>query len=336
MNSATPQNSASQPTPKFDFAVGGQAVIEGVMMRSANYTIVSVRRQDGQIISNQEFYQNLSRRFKLLGLPLVRGVVNLFEMMFIGTKALSFSSKQFMADLEEEIDKSPEAKSAQKTQTAEKSSWKENLSLIATIAFSLGLSIFLFKFLPLWVTTFLSDNFTAVSSNYIIFNLIDGILKTSFFILYIWLISLMPDLYRVFQYHGAEHKSIMTYEAGKELTVENARLQTRFHPRCGTSFILVVFLISIMVYTVVPRHPDFWINFAIRLIFLPIIAAFSYEFLKFSAKSKSPAVGLLAKPGLLMQRLTTKEPDDQMLAVALNSLKLALEMETKSKLNVIK
>lgn len=324
--------SKSQPTPKFDFAVGGQAVIEGVMMRSANYTIVSVRRQNGEIVASQEFYQNLARRIKLLNLPLVRGVVNLFEMMFIGTKALSFSSKQFMADLDEDGKAAP----AQKADQLAKPSWKENLSFIATIAFSLGLSIFLFKFLPLWVTTFISDNFATVANNYMIFNLIDGLLKTSFFILYIWLLTLLPDLYRVFQYHGAEHKSIMTYEAGEALTVENARKQTRFHPRCGTSFILVVFLISIMVYTVIPRHPDFWINFAIRLIFLPIIAAISYEFLKFSAKSESKFVGLLAKPGLLMQRLTTKEPNDQMLAVALNSLQIALDLETKSTLNVVK
>jgi uncharacterized protein YqhQ len=251
-------NSDSNPksTPKFDFAVGGQAVIEGVMMRSANYTIVSVRRQNGEIVTSQEFYQNLARRIKIFSLPLVRGVVNLFEMMFIGTKALSFSSKQFMADLDEDDkDQNGTKLSIADTQSTAKSSWKENLSMFATITFSLGLSIFLFKFLPLWATTFLSDNFPFVANNYMVFNLIDGVLKTSFFILYIWLLTLLPDLYRVFQYHGAEHKSIMAYEAGEELTVENARKQTRFHPRCGTSFILVVFLISIMVYTVIPRHP---------------------------------------------------------------------------------
>ncbi len=306
--------------PKIDFAVGGQAVIEGVMMRSPNYTVVSVRRENGDIVENQEFYQQITHRVKALNLPIVRGIINLFEMLYIGTKALTFSSKQAMEDLDDTPQKKPKEKSKQ----------LENLTLTLSIIVSLGLSIFLFKFIPLWFTEFLSTRNAIIDNNYILFNLIDGITKTSLFILYIWLLSFLPDLRRVFQYHGAEHKSIMTYEAGDKLTVANAKKQSRFHPRCGTSFILIVFLFSILIYTFIPRHPDFLINFTIRLLSLPLIAGISYEFLKLTAKySHLKSVSWLTAPGLWMQRLTTKEPDDQMLAVALNSLQLSLNLENK-------
>jgi uncharacterized protein YqhQ len=308
---------------KIDFAVGGQAVIEGVMMRSPNFTVVSVRKENGKIAEDQKFYQQISRRIKILGLPIIRGVINLFEMMYIGTVALNYSSKQALEDLDDEPQK-------------QQSKFVENLLLTLTILFSLALSLFLFKFVPLWVTQMISDNYQPVENNYIYFNLIDGVIKTSIFILYIALLGLLPDLRRVFEYHGAEHKSIMTYEAGEELTPKNAQKYSRFHPRCGTSFILIVFLISILVYTFVPKNPDFTANLFSRILFLPLIAGLAYEFLKLTARhQKSAFFRILTMPGLWMQRLTTREPDRKMLEVALNSLKLSLKLESEYAQNKI-
>ncbi|MCC7432998.1 DUF1385 domain-containing protein [Candidatus Peregrinibacteria bacterium] len=300
-------------TAKIDFAVGGQAVLEGVMMRSPNYNIVSVRAPDGKIKEKSEYYQNLTKRINWLSIPILRGVINMFEMMWIGTKALGFSSKIALNEDSET-----------------EGSFMENLSVVFSIIFALGMSLLLFKFLPLWITDFLSHSFNAINQNYLIYNLIDGLLKTTLFVGYIALLNLLPDVRRVFMYHGAEHKSIMTYEQGLDLTVANARNQTRFHPRCGTSFILIVFLFSIFIFTAVPRQDSFVINFLVRLAFLPIIAGISYEMLKLSAKLKDNFIlKLISAPGLLMQKLTTLEPDDQMLEVALNSLKLALTAEQK-------
>jgi uncharacterized protein YqhQ len=307
-----------QPT-KIDFAVGGQAVIEGVMMRSPNYLTVSVRKNHGGIKGKDEAYRTFCQRVKVLGVPIVRGVVNLFEMMVVGVRILNYSAQE---QLDEPEDKN------------EKDGFWEKIILGASFAFSLifalGLSLFLFKFLPLWITETLSNNFELFKNNYLVYNLTDGILKTTFFIVYIFILGLLPSLKRVFEYHGAEHKSIYTYEKGLDLTVKNARSQSRFHPRCGTSFILVVFLISILVYTFVPKQEDFMTNFGVRVLFLPLIAGISYEFLKWSAKTKDNfLVKMIITPGLWFQRLTTREPDDYQLEVALDALKKAVELEEK-------
>jgi uncharacterized protein YqhQ len=202
------------------------------------------------------------------------------------------------------------------------------ISFGLSLAFSLGLSLFLFKFLPLWITDYLSNNFPVLNQNYLYYNMVDGVLKTTFFVVYIALLGLMPSLHRVFQYHGAEHKSIYTYEKGLPLNIENAKKMTRFHPRCGTSFILVVFLISIFIYTFVPRQPDFWMNFGLRVAFLPLVAGVAYEVLKWSAKyAENPLVRIITLPGLLFQRITTQEPSEDQLEVALTALRKALELE---------
>jgi uncharacterized protein YqhQ len=309
---------------KIDFAIGGQAVIEGVMMRSPNFITVAVRKNSGSIKLKDESYRPLGMRIKLLGIPVVRGVINLVEMMVIGMRMLNFSANQ-MLDQEED---DHVATLGEKILTG--------VSFAISIVFALGLSLFLFKFLPLWITDYLSKQFSILNENYLLFNMVDGIIKTVFFIVYIALLGLMPSLQRVFQYHGAEHKSIYTYENGLDLKVENAKKQSRFHPRCGTSFILVVFLISIFVYTFVPRQPDFVSNFLYRIMFLPLIAGISYEFLKWSAKRKDNFfIKLLVAPGLLFQRLTTREPDDKQLAVALRALEKALELEQQSQQKIL-
>ena len=229
--------------PKIDFAVGGQALIEGVMMRSPNFITAAVRKTKGHIKLKEENFQSITARLKLFGIPFVRGVVNLFEMMIVGMKMLNYSAKE---SIDEEEDESTESETVfQKILMA--------ASFGFSIIFALTLSLFLFKFLPLWITDYLSGVFPILNDQYMLFNLIDGVLKTTFFVLYITLLGMLPSITRVFEYHGAEHKSIYTYEKGLDLIPENAKKQTRFHPRCGTSFILIVFLISIFVYTFVPR-----------------------------------------------------------------------------------
>ncbi len=306
---------------KIDFAVGGQAVIEGVMMRSPNFITVAVRKSKGHLKLKDDPFRALSMRIKLFALPVVRGIVNMVEMLVIGMKIINYSATESLED-----------------DTAGEGKMSRGEKIFATVSFAfsivlaLAMSIFLFKFLPLWITDFLSRQFPSVSGNWLLFNAIDGLLKTAFFVIYIGLINLAPSIGRLFEYHGAEHKSIFTYENGLDLTVENAKKQSRFHPRCGTSFILVVFLISIFVYTFVPKQPDFIANFALRLAFLPLIAGISYEFLKWSARHSGKTwVNLLTAPGLAFQRLTTREPDEKQLEVALEALKKALELESALK-----
>lgn len=313
---------------KIDFAIGGQALIEGVMMRSPNYITASVRTPNGEIHKIEEKFKSVGEKVKLFRLPLIRGVVNLIEMMVIGMKFLNFSAEKSIEDFDQEVKNDK----TQKSSDQEKSTKTEKIIMGITFAFSIvvafALSIFLFKFLPLLITNWLSGVFKILEDNWLIFNLVDGLLKTSFFILYIAIVGLLPSLRRVFEYHGAEHKSIFTYEKGLELTPKNASLQSRFHPRCGTSFIIIVFVISIFVYTFVPKQEYFLMNFVLRIVFLPLIAGISYEFLKWSAKKQNNfLMKLMITPGLWFQRLTTKEPDLKQLEVALESLKRALELE---------
>lgn len=300
-----------------DFAVGGQAVVEGVMMRSPSSVTIAVRKPNGKITVKKKHYRTLTQRIKFLNIPILRGVINLFEMMVIGTNAINFSANESLED-EESTEK-------------EKSHWVkffEGCMYVFSFIFALAFSIFLFKFVPLWVTTFLESKFAYIQENYIIFNLIDGLLKMSIFLSYIFLLSLLPSFHRIFEYHGAEHKSIFNYENHLPLNVENAKRQIRFHPRCGTSFILIVFALSILVYTFVPKQPDFWTNLALRIAVLPFIAGISYEYLKISARNMGNViVKALVAPGLWFQRLTTKEPNEKQLEVGLESLKSALVME---------
>jgi len=310
---------------KIDFAVGGQAVIEGVMMRSNDFITVAVRRGSGDIELKDDPFKSITKKIKLLGWPFVRGVVGLVEMMIVGMKALNFSASVMIEDEE----------GKKREEMTGKEKFVEKVMMVFSFVFAIGMSLFLFKFLPLWITEWISGFYEPLRQSFL-YNLIDGVLKTSFFILYIWILTLMPSIKRVFEYHGAEHKSIYTYEKGLDLKVENAKKQSRFHPRCGTSFILIVFMISVLTYTLLPRDPDFLMNFARRLAFLPLIAGISYEFLKFSAKhTDNKLMKAAISPGLWFQRLTTKEPDDKQLEVALKALDKALELEDKKTAEVI-
>ncbi len=304
-----------------DFAVGGQAVIEGVMMRSPNNLTIAVRKADGTIKVKKKKFRTFTQRYKWLNVPIIRGVINLVEMMYVGSDAINYSAAESM---DEEL--------AKDVKKSDKPSLLAKIGFVAMYAFSfilaIGMSLSLFKLIPLWVTTWLASHSSYIDSHYIVFNLIDGVIKMAIFLSYIFILSRFESFHRIFEYHGAEHKSIFNYESHEPLNVANAKKQIRFHPRCGTSFILVVFIISILFYTFVPKQPDFWSNFSLRLALLPLIAGISYEYLKLSAKhANNPIVKALIAPGLWFQRLTTQEPDEKQLAVGLQSLQAALEME---------
>lgn len=306
---------------EIDFAVGGQAVIEGVMMRSPSSVTIAVRKSEGQIKVRRKRYFTLIQRFPWLNIPILRGVINLFEMMIIGTEAINYSANESLDEPEQK------PKKKKKDRTKLEAIFEVGM-FILSLVIALSISIFLFKFLPLLATTFIEGYSVQIQNNYILFNLIDGILKMSIFLIYIYVLALFPSFKRIFEYHGAEHKAIFNYEAKLPLTVENSARQTRFHPRCGTSFILIVFIISILAYTFVPKQETFTANLLLRLVCLPLIAGISYEFLKFSAKHvENPIVKALIQPGLWFQRLTTREPDASQLEVSIASLKEALEME---------
>lgn len=313
--------------PKIDFAIGGQAVIEGVMMRSPSFVSIAVRKPDGTIVVKNDPFKTLANKIKFLKLPFIRGILNLFEMMVVGMHAINFSASQALPDEEEIIEEKPQTK-AQKIIS--------NIAFALSFALSLVFALFLFKFIPLFLTTQIEKFYPALKTNYFLFNIIDGSIRITIFLGYLMALRLWKYFSRVFEYHGAEHKSVFTYEKGLPLTVENARKQSRFHPRCGTSFVIVVLLISIIIFTFVPRHPEFWINLGRRILVLPIIAAVGYELLKWSAKHQDSAmVRWISAPGLATQRITTKEPDDSELEVALKALKEALDQEKLAKTNIL-
>jgi len=288
--------------------IGGQAVIEGVMMRAPRSMAIAVRRPSGEIVVKKDEVIPLSERFPVAKFPIIRGAVALFNSLVIGITALNFSANEAMADEETEGDKK------------EISSW----AMAGTMVVAFGFGILLFFILPLYLTKLLVP---IIGNSNIIFNLVDGVIRVVIFLLYIFIISRMSDIQRVFQYHGAEHKSIFAFEAGEELTVENVRKYSCLHPRCGTSFLLIVMLVSILIFSFIPKLWPFYLKAASRVVLLPLIAGVSYEILKWSAKHDHlKIVNLLISPGLALQRLTTREPDDSQLEVAIRSMEEALAL----------
>jgi len=300
-------------------SVGGQAVIEGVMMRAPRSVAIAVRRPDGEIVVKSELVIPLSERFPIVRLPIVRGAVALFTSLIIGIKALNFSATEAMTEDEKEKEKSKDG-AKNKGSGGELSSW----AMAGTMTVAFGFGICLFFLFPLYLTKLLTP---IIGDNNVVFNLVDGVIRVAVFLLYIWAISRMSDIQRVFQYHGAEHKSIFAFEAGEELTVENVRRHSRLHPRCGTSFLLIVMLVSIAVFSLIPKLWPFYLKAGSRVFLLPMIAGISYEFLKWSATNDShPLVRMIISPGLALQLLTTREPDDSQLEVAICSMNAALEV----------
>lgn len=287
-------------------SVGGQAVIEGVMMRSPTYYATAVRTPQGRIVIQKNRYVALTHRFKFLNIPVIRGALNLVEMMWIGIQSLSYSASQAV----EEETKSP------------KSRVGASLSILGSIVLAFGVGFVLFFLLPLWLT----ENLPI--ENGIVFNLVDGVFRLTIFLGYIMLIAQWKEMKRIFQYHGAEHKTIYAFENGKDLTVDNARPFTTLHPRCGTSFLIVVMLVSILVFAMLGKPQD-WGDRLVRFAMIPLIGGISFEFIKLSAKEKiARYIGPAVWPGLTLQRVTTREPSDDMLEVAIAALDACLDYKS--------
>jgi len=308
----------SSNSPEGELLVGGQALIEGVMMRSPGAYGVAVRRPDGSIAFQRGKVASLAKRYPFLKLPVLRGVAVLFQSLALGIRSLNFSAEQAMPP---EPGKAEPAKDLKATgDSGDKSNW----AIAGSMAVGLGLGAVIFLLVPLWLTR-LSETYLFGSLSSLAFNLVDGALRALFFLAYIFLISRMKDIHRVFQYHGAEHKVVFAWEKQVPLTVENARAQSRLHPRCGTSFLLFVLLVSILVFSFIPKTLPFLLMYGGRLLLVPVIAGLSYEVLRFTAKHQAaPLFALLVAPGLALQRITTQEPTDDMLEVAIAALEEAL------------
>lgn len=304
--------------PKICSNIGGEALIEGVMMRGNNKIAMSVRKSTGEIYTETKPSIPITKRNKFLGLPFIRGGVSLIDSMVVGIKALMDSAEY--VDLDDEEEKESKFDLWMKKRLGDN---YFSYMLYFSVFIALAFSIAIFMFLPNLITGLFSfDKSTASGS--LLANAIEGLIRISLFILYVWLVSKNKEIKRVFQYHGAEHKTIYAYENEEELTVENVRKHTTLHPRCGTTFMFIVIIISIIIFAFTGWHHPL-VNLLIRLALLPVIAGISYEAFKLSAKSDSKLVRIISLPGLMLQKITTQEPDDSMLEVAIASLKAVLQ-----------
>ena len=291
-----------------EILVGGQAVVEGVMMRAPHSYCVAVRKPDGQILFEEKPIQRPSEKHRIWGVPVIRGLGTLGQAMSLGVRALKFSANAVL----------PESDKGGRTEQL--TSWALTLNVI----FSLAFFIFLYKFVPLYVVTWLGKSFPALEGHFA-FNIADGVLRILIFLGFLFLISRWKEIRRVFEYHGAEHRVVFNFESGQPVTVENARRFTTFHPRCGTSFLLVVMVFSMVIYAFIP-FDGFAAKFACRLALLPLIAGLSYEMIRFAAKRRG-FLAVLAAPGLWLQRITTQPPSDEQTSVAICALEHAMALE---------
>ena len=305
--------------------VGGQAVIEGVMMRSPERLATAVRRVNGEVVLKIQEYQSLIQKNKWLNIPIMRGAITLVEVMILGIKHLNFSADIAMKDAELDEEQNSKKKPKHKKKKDKKGLSSSSAIISFTIALIAGLALFFA--LPLFAATKLFQ----IEKEAFAFNLVAGSIRIIIFLGYIYLISLMKDVKRLFRYHGAEHKTIYAFEKNLDLIVENTRTQGRLHPRCGTSFLVMVMLVSVIFFSILDSFTMLFygeINLIIRLLthlpFIPLVAGFSYELIKASSKNPDhPIVKFFISPGLALQRITTQEPDDSMLEVAIIALKAA-------------
>ena len=274
--------------------VGGQAVIEGVMMRYKDNLATAVSKKNKIIVKKEKI------KFKSSKIPFIRGIINLIETLYIGVKTLNYSAEM---------------------QLEKKEKKSSSSMMVFSLIFAFVFALFLFKFMPLYLTRFI-DKFLNMNS--ILFNLLDGIIKISIFILYIHIISKMSDIKKVFQYHGAEHKAVNCYESALKLNVKNVKKFSTVHKRCGTTFILLVLTVSIIVYMFIPKTLPFSMNLLLRILLLPFIASISYELLRLNARYDNMITGTLVIPGLLLQKMTTKEPNDKQINVAIKAINAVL------------
>ncbi len=290
--------------------VGGQAVMEGVMMRAPHSYCTAVRKPDGEIITEEHPIHRMSEKYPLFKLPILRGLGSLGQSMMLGVKALKFSANAALDDPK-----------------AEKSTEISSKMMAANLAFSFLGFVVLYKLIPLFLATRLGHAVPALSSRLAV-NISDGLIRMAMFFTFLFLLSLMPDMRRVFQYHGAEHKVVFNFESGKPVNVANAQKFVTFHPRCGTSFLFVVLGIAMITYALLPID-GFWMKFVARIALLPLIAGLSYEVIRFAARRQGTLMNIITLPGLWLQRITTKPPDDSQAAVAIHALEGAMSLESK-------
>ena len=296
-------------SPEQNFFYGGQALIEGVMIRGNNNLSVSVRKPDGNIESKTTVISQIFTG-PVKKIPFIRGSLVLIETMFLGIKSLIYSANVSAGEEEEEIG---------------------NLGVAISLSISLTFTILVFFVLPLLVVHFLDSTILSAQTPIISFisNLIEGIIRLTFFILYIWLIGFMPDIKRVFQYHGAEHMTVKAYEANLPLEISNIRQFSTAHPRCGTAFLLLVMIISVITFAFLGR-PDLWLRIISRIVLIPVIAGIAYETLRFTGKhSNNIFVKWLIIPNMALQKLTTKQPDDDQIEIAIDAMENAIKADQK-------
>lgn len=362
-----------------DLIVGGQAVMEGVMMRTPSAYAIACRRQDGSIVSTAEKLPKWSDKYKWLNTPVLRGGATLIQSMALGVRALNFSARIYEEDLkaqeelekakagetqsvlvegttDEEFTKAPVKVIMPEKEDGKAKSMGQSAGAVGSIIFALLFNILLFIVAPLVLTNLLFISLGWAASpvvaadaawyetikayvwkikldsfgSWISFNLIDGVIRMVFFIFMIYSMSFLKDIRRVFEYHGAEHKTVFTWEKGLELTPENAATMRRQHPRCGTSFLMVVMLIAIVLFSVI-NFEAMWLNLVVRIALMPLVAGLSYEVIRYAAKKESGAIfKVMTKPGIWLQNITTQEPDEQQLEVAIKALDESLKLEPQT------
>ena len=313
--------------------VGGQAVLEGVMMRSPHAWAIACRKPSGEVVTMSEPLERPSEKHKWMAWPIVRGVMTLGYAMNLGYRALRFSANVAIEDMMQEGEGkdhvetavAPAPTAAKSSQAREKAATVSNWLAAGNLLISLAFFIFMYKYVPLLAATELKKIDPALGGR-IVFNLIDGGIRLLLFLLFIWGVSLWKDIRRVYEYHGAEHKTVFAFENGDPLNTASVQKYSTYHPRCGTSFLMTVMLISIGFYMLIP-YTTFWARFASRIVLLPVIAGVSYEIIRFAAKHRGSLFALMTAPGLWLQRITTKPPSDEMAQCAITALDQAMSLE---------
>jgi len=334
-------------------AVGGQAVLEGVMMKAKNDIAIAVRRENGEIVKKLKPYKSIRDKHKILNIPIIRGFVNFIEMMSMSMSTLNDSAEMLgldeefndkkdddgeVLDLFSDITDESENTTVSETTTeekksdakAEKKSGSGSMVALASIVgtvLGFALSFGLFFFLPTFIGNLIKTAIPKIADMGWVISIIEGITRLAIFVVYILLVSLLKEIKRTFQYHGAEHMCVFCYEDNKELTVENVRKYSRFHPRCGTSFLVVMMIIGVIISAIIPSSFGFWLRLTVKFAIFPFVIGIGYEFIRFAGKHDSVFVRIVSAPGLWIQRLTTKKPDDLQLAVAVASLRVALRID---------
>jgi uncharacterized protein YqhQ len=360
-----------------DLIVGGQAVMEGVMMRTPSAYAIACRKSDGEIVTTAEMLPKWSDKYKWLGLPVLRGGATLIQSMALGIKALNFSARIYEEDIkaqeeltkekaleihavladgtdDENFTKAPvKVVMPEKNQDTKPKKLTQSASAVGSIIFALGFNILLFIVAPLLLTNvgFIALGWAEAPviaetaswweitkayiweikpHSWVAFNLIDGLVRMFFFVVMIFSMSYLKDIRRVFEYHGAEHKTVFTWEKGLDLSVANAQTQKRQHPRCGTSFLMVVMLVAIVLFSVI-KFDAMWLNLVVRIALMPLVAGLSYEIIRYAAKKESGAAfKLMTLPGIWLQNITTQEPDGEQLEVAIRALDESLKLEPQT------